>query len=187
MPTVRKPVSFKQIICNKKPMHAGPLRRLLFETEKMRSPVRLSSWDQPRSLPAPARTHWRKSIQNLWARSHQNNICVFGLQSVFLAEQREREKNKENTHRTEHKEMSMQAAAHTAQACRREKRATRRQHQHRFCSHRSAGNYDNNVFPRQPLSDLVSEHLPFLKSPPDNIWYDYKVKILFKERPLTCV
>lgn len=68
-----------------------------------------------------------------------------------------------------------------------EKRAARRQHQHRLCSHRSAGNYDNNAFPRQPLSDLVSKHSPFLKSPLDNIWYDYKVKILFKERPLTCL
>lgn len=79
------------------------------------------------------------------------------------------ERKKENTHRTEHKEMSKQAAAHTRQPCRREERAARRQHQHRFCSHRSAGNYDNNVFPGQLLSDLVSVHLPFLKSPPDNI------------------
>lgn len=68
-----------------------------------------------------------------------------------------------------------------------EKRAARRQHQHWLCSHRSAGNYDNNAFPRQPLSDLVSKHSPFLKSPLDSIWYDYKVKILFKERPLTCL
>lgn len=34
---------------------------------------------------------------------------------------------------------------------------------------RSAGNYDNNMFPRQLFSDLFSEHLPFLKSPPDSI------------------
>lgn len=44
-----------------------------------------------------------------------------------------------------------------------------RQHQRRLCSRRSAGNYDNNVFPRRLLSDFVSEHLPLLKSPPDNI------------------
>lgn len=32
----------------------------------------------------------------------------------------------------------------------------------------SAGNY-NNMFPRQLFSDLFSEHLAFLKSPPDSI------------------
>lgn len=50
-----------------------------------------------------------------------------------------------------------------------ESRAAWRQHQRRLCSRRSAGNYDNNVFPRRLLSDFVSEHLPLLKSPPDNI------------------
>lgn len=64
--------------------------RLLFEMERMRSPLRLGSWEQPRSLPAPARTHWRKSVLDLRARSHQNNICVFGLQSVFLTERRKK-------------------------------------------------------------------------------------------------
>lgn len=78
--------------------------RLLFEKEKMRSPVRLSSREQPQSLPAPARTHWRKSVLNLQARSHQNNICVFGLLSVILAEKRGEKKN-ERKYRTEHKEM----------------------------------------------------------------------------------
>lgn len=43
------------------------------------------------------------------------------------------------------------------------------------------------MFPRQLFSDLFSEHLPFLKSAPDSIRYDYKVKILFKERPLVSV
>lgn len=34
---------------------------------------------------------------------------------------------------------------------------------------RSTGNYDNNMFPPQLFSDLFSEHLAFLKSPPDSI------------------
>ena len=80
----------------------------------------------------------------------------------------ERKRKKTHTQNRAQRDVS-KAAAHTRQPRRREERAARRQHQHRFCSHRSAGNYDNNVFPRQLLSDLVSEHLPFLKSPPDNI------------------
>lgn len=34
---------------------------------------------------------------------------------------------------------------------------------------RSAGNYDNNMFLPKLCSDFFSEHLPFLKSPPDSI------------------
>lgn len=108
--------------------------------------------------------------------SPRNNIWgFFGPESVFLAEKRE----KKRKHRDGEK-----AAAHTRLLCRMEKRAARRQHQHWFCSHRSAGNYDNNMFPRQLLFDSVSEHLPFLKSPHDNIWYDYKVAFLLRSAHL---
>lgn len=47
---------------------------------KRRSPFCVVSWEWPRSLPSPARRHWRKPVLNLQAWSHQNNICVFGLQ-----------------------------------------------------------------------------------------------------------
>lgn len=155
--------------------------RLMFGTEKTRSPVHLGSWEQHPHIYTDASPSW------ISKPDLTKTIFAFLACSQCSWLKRERERKKKDSHRTEHKEMSKQAAAHTTQPRRRERRAARRQYQHRFCSHRSAGNYDNNVFPRQPLSDLVSEHLPFLKSPPDNIWYDYKVKILFKERPLTCL
>lgn len=83
----------------------------------------LNSRERPQSLPAPARTRWRKSVLNLRARSHQNNIWVSGLQSVLLAEKKgEKTRKKENRQRTEHKEMSRQAAAHTRQLWWRERR-----------------------------------------------------------------
>lgn len=140
--------------------------------------------------PASTRTYTLTQVRPKSQSQISPKQYLLFWRAVNVPDWKEREKKKgrkKKKHRTEHKEMSKQAAAHTTQPCRREKRAARRQYQHRFCSHRSAGNYDNNVFPRQPLSDLVSEHLPFLKSPPDNIWYDYKVKILFKERPLMCL
>lgn len=102
---------------------------------------------------------------------------------MFLAEKREKKRKKENTQNRAQRDRE-KAAAHTRLPCRIERRAARRQHQHWFCSHRSAGNYDNNMFPRQVLFDSVSEHLPFLKSPPDNIWYDYKVRFLLRSAHL---
>lgn len=183
-------ISFKQIICNKKPMQAGPcapagagccLKRRGWGLRFTSAPG-----SSPTSLPAPARTHWRKSVSGSQSQiSPKQYLCFWPAVCVPGW------KEKENTHRTEEQRDAEAGSSPHKTAIvgerEREKRAARRQHQHRFCSHRSAGNYDNNVFPRQPLSDLVSEHLPFLKSPPDNIWYDYKVKILFKERPLMCL
>lgn len=53
--------SNRSFVIKKKKHAAGPRAtgrsRLLFEMEKMRSPVRLSSRERPRSLPAPACTH----------------------------------------------------------------------------------------------------------------------------------
>lgn len=59
----------------------------------------LNSQERPQSLPAPARTRWRKSVLNLRARSHQNNIWVSGLQSVLLAEKKERKQERKKTDR----------------------------------------------------------------------------------------
>lgn len=153
------------------------MSRLLFETGKMMRFLRVFFFFFAPGVCRRPHIHIDASPSpNLRARSHQNNICVFfGLQSVFLAEMRgEREKRKKKKKKVKknraQRDVSKAAAAHTQeQPRRREERAARRQHQHPFCSHRSAGNYDNNVFPRRLLSDLVSDHLPFLKSPPDNI------------------
>lgn len=164
---------------------------MLWEWSETVQCLKCSGWSftlaprtDPKAGPGPARMHWRKPVLNLWAWSHQNNIWVFGQQSLFLVEKRRGERERKTD-----KEQSAKKCWSRQQPTQDsgEKRAARRQHQHRLCSHRSAGNYDNNAFPRQPRSDLVSKHSPFLKSPLDNIWYDYKVKILFKERPLTCL
>lgn len=134
-------------------------------------------------------------------RSHQNNICVFLACSVFLAERRKgggRGMKKNTNHEKKQKTITLrdvaQASAHTRQPTRLEEWAARCQHQHWFCSHRSAGNYDNSMFlrlcpllPSPPLSDFVSRHLPLLKSSPDNTLYNYKVKILLEEYPLMCL
>lgn len=120
MPTVRKAGaafhSNKSFVI-KNPCRQPPCAgrsRLLFETERMRSLLRLGSWEQPRSLPAPARTHWRKSILDLRARSHQNNICVFGLQSVFPTERRKKTYMEQSN-----RVMLKQSVAHTRQPRRR--------------------------------------------------------------------
>lgn len=149
-----------------------------------------------RFAPAPGsnpracqRPHVHTDASPSWISESDLTKTIFAFLACSLCSwlnRGKKKRKKEDTHRTEHKEMCRRQQP-TQDSLVGEKRAARRQHQHRFCSHRSAGNYDNNVFPRQLLSDLVSEHLPFLKSPPDNIWYDYKVKILFKERPLMCL
>lgn len=155
----------------------GGRSRLPFETgEDEVSPVQPGSQEQP-ERPASARTYTLTQVrpQSPCQISPKQYLRFFLACSLCSwlnrgggEEKRKRKKTHTHTQNRAQRDVS-KAAAHTRQPRRREERAARRQHQHRFCSHRSAGNYDNNVFPRQLLSDLVSEHLPFLKSPPDNI------------------
>lgn len=155
----------------------GGRSRLPFETgEDEVSPVQPGSQEQP-ERPASARTYTLTQVRpqspcqispKQYLRFFWPAVCVPGSTEGGGEEKRKRKKTHTHTQNRAQRDVS-KAAAHTRQPRRREERAARRQHQHRFCSHRSAGNYDNNVFPRQLLSDLVSEHLPFLKSPPDNI------------------
>lgn len=94
-------------------------------------------------------------------------VCVPGCERGGGGGQK-KAKSKHRQKRAQ-REGNRNASPHKTALSYRERRAMWRQHQHRLCSRRSAGNYDNNVFPRRLLSDFVSEHLPFLKSPPDNI------------------
>lgn len=163
--------SFKPIICalnwkakerNTKYTCAGRQEGLV--VWQKRSPYGVGSWQWPRSQPSPARRHWRKPVLNLQAWSHQNNICVFALQfCVHGWKENWRGGRHTQQHSEQSTEMSKQAAAHTRQLCVTEKRAVRHR-QHCFWSYCSAGNYDNNVFPRRPLCDLVSQNFRKISS-----------------------
>lgn len=142
--------------------------RLLFETERMRSPV----WPQlPGATPKPAstRTHSLTQVrpQSTSPISPKQYLSFWPAVGVTgWKKRRENKKERKQTENRAQRDVEAGSSPHKTTLVEREKRPAWRQHQHRFCSHCSAGNYDNNVFPRRPLSDLVSKHLPFLKSPP---------------------
>lgn len=161
-------------------MQAGR-SKLLFETEKMRSPVRLGSREQFRE-PASARTYALTQVLSPIYRPDLTKT-IFVLLACSLCSWLKRtggEKRKKNT----------QALCST-----KGWESRRQPTQDRLIGGRRGQlgvniNTACAVIAQQVimittcslggLSDLLFEHLPFLKSPCDNIRCDYKVKIFFK-------